>query len=180
MKGYKIKLTGVNQHRIYKLAQKNKIKLQNLEKIDYKTLFFDIKAGNLKNLIAICEKNNYNVSIVKRYGLILLFESLKQKIGIVIGAFLLIILSIFSTNFVWRVKIYGVSEKKYEEVSKILINLNIKTFSPNNKQHILSAEKEILNNVKGLSQVSVSVKGTTVIINVKQAVLKEDVLGSES
>ena len=106
-------------------------------------------------------------------------EILKQKIGLVVGSVLLIILSVFSTSFVWRVKVYGVNEQKLAEVNNVLERLNITPCSPKNQQKIKFAENEILKNVKGLSHVSISLKGTTVIINIKQAVLKEDVLGSE-
>lgn len=178
--GARIKLCGVNQNRIYKLALKNQIELKNIEKFDYKTLFFDVKAHNLQKLIAICKKNNYNASIVKRYGFLLLFEILKQKLGLLVGAFILVCLSVFSTSFVWRVKIYGASENKLKEVKTVLNNLNIVSFSPKNKQKILNAKYEILNNVKGISLVSVNIKGTTVIVNIKEAILKEDVLGSDN
>ena len=175
--GARLKISGVNQHKIYKLALKNNINLQNIEKFDYKTLFFDVSATKIKNIIAICEKNNYNVSIVKRYGFLLAFEILKQKIGLFIGGFLLIVLSIFSTNFVWQVKVYGVSEKNQKHINNVLENLNIKTFAPKNKHKIKLLETEILKSVKGVSQVSVIIKGTTVIVNIKEAILKEDVLG---
>lgn len=177
--GARLCLSGVNQNRIYKLAQKNGIILKNVEKIDYKTLFFDVCASKIKNMIAICEKNNYNVSIVKRFGLLLIFEVLKQKLGLVIGSLVLVLLSIFSTNFIWRVKIYGVDSTKLNEVELVLNNLNVTPFSFKNDEKIMSAQQEILKEVKGISQVSIMVKGTTILINIKPAVLKEDVLGSE-
>ncbi len=175
--GARLKINGVNQNRIYKLALKNNIDLQNIERKDYKTLFFDVNIGKIKNIIAICEKNNYNVSIVKRYGLLLLFEIVKQKIGLIIGCFILVVLSVFSTNFVWKIKVYGANKEQEQQVLNLLRRNNITTFAIKNKQKILSLNNEILNKVKGLSQVSVSIKGTTIIVNIKEAVLKEDVLG---
>lgn len=176
--GARLKLVGVNQNRIYKLAQKNGILLKNVEKLDYKTLLFDVSYNKIKNMIAICEKNNYNLTIVKRYGFLLLFTFLKQKLGIFLGCLALIALSIFSTNFIWRVKVYGAQGNSLKQVMQILNENNVKVFSLKRDNLILNVKQKILGNVKGVSQVSIMVKGTTVLINIKQSTLKEDVLGA--
>lgn len=174
-----VKLCGVNQDRIYKLALKNDIKLKNIQKIDYKTLIFDIESSKFKNMIAICEKNNYNVSVIKQSGFLHLKQVFLNKIGIFIALVCVIVLSVFSQSFLWNIKIYGVNDAQKQEIQNVLSNFGVLVGAKKNSVNKENLVQELLK-INGISMASVTLKGTTLIVNVKQATLKENVLERNS
>ena len=170
-----VKLLGVNQDRIYKLALKNEIKLKNIQKIDYKTLIFDVETSKFKNLIAICEKNNYNISILKTSGFLHFKQVFFNKIGVFVALFCVVIISLMSQSVLWNIKIYGADDNLTKQIESVLNQYSVKVGV---KKTAIDKEKLVQNllNIKGISMASVSLKGTCLIVNVKQATLKEDVL----
>ena len=98
-----------------------------------------------------------------------------NRLGLIIGAFMLIIISYFSTKFIWQIEIKGDSCYSKEELIEIFNDsgLYLGKFVPNINYDEL--HNKILINAKELSWISVNIKGTVATVEIK-AVEKDNTL----
>lgn len=163
-------LSGVNLNRIYRECEKNHIQLYNISRDDYKQIQFDISPKNKIAVRQIAKKHNYKYveDTSKGFGKIMQF--VKLRFGILLGVCLFLVLNFISGFFVWDIKIYGNQKVKTEEILSLLKTQKIQKGSIKNTQTLQTLEDEILNNFDDISLCSVMVKGTSVIINVKEKI----------
>ncbi len=164
----RVKIHGVNISKLFKLLKKNNIEMFGIERTDYKTIFFTVKASKLKKLFAILKNSCYTISVEKYYGTIKYLQFFKKRFGYVIGAVVFASILILSNFFVSDVKVYGTKTISPAEILLTLEKSGLK------KGAILSkfSTDEICaildKNFENISLVSVIKKGTQVVINIKE------------
>lgn len=155
-------LKGTNISTLINNLNKNNIKILKLKKIS--PLIFDlkIKAKHYEKLVAILNEKCYNIERQKHS-----FDWLKlsfKKTGIVFGIIVGLLLNFFATFFVWNIKLFG-DETLEKEICKVLKENGICIGTLKSNLNFLKIKQTLLKNVENLSLLSLSTRGSTLIIS---------------
>ena len=170
-----ISLKGVNLNRIYKECKKNNIELFNIDRKDYKNIEFDIRNSHKKTLKGIAKSQKFEYKENRNFGFFKLINFFKFRFGILIGALFFVVINIFSSFFIWDIKIYGNSNVTNAEILKVLKNQNISVGSVYKTTNLDSVETALTNNIDSISLCSVIKKGTSIIVNIKEKLEIDDI-----
>ena len=163
-----VSLKGVNLNRIYKECKKNNIELFNIDRKDYKNIEFDIKTNNTKTLKIIAKSQKFEYKEANNSSIFKLLNFLKFRFGILIGALFFVIVNIFSSFFVWDIKIYGNSKVTNAEILQVLKKQHICVGGVYKSSNLENIETTLTNSIESISLCSVIKKGTSIIVNIKE------------
>lgn len=157
-------VSGVNLDKLYtKLS--NKIPVHNLKRINHKVLKMKIDYEDYIHNRDLFK--NYEVEKQNLTGPKFFKSFFKKNLVFFVCIPICIMLFLFSTCFVWQIKIYGVNEDIKTDIVKILNKNNVKSgrFFVNDTEDL---EQSILNQVDKIAQLSIIKRGSTIIVNASE------------
>ena len=159
---YRVKYIGLNFIRYLNELIKYNIQIYNIDKKNSKEILFWLSAKNYKKLKSL--KLNSNIKI-EHGGLKSIVKKCTKRIGILVGVILCIFCSIITyIKIPYSIQIIG--SKNFNNEIKNLLNrfnyLTYKEYDFNNEK----IEQTILDNIDGISLVSVKLQGNVLLINV--------------
>lgn len=175
-----VKLSGVNLNRIYKECLANNIKLYNIDRQDYKNILFDVSKKDLAQIKQIAKKQNYQLFVIKQYALAKLFSFVVSRIGILIGVAIFLFTSVFSSFFVWNVKIYGNTNVTNSQILDCLKQNGINVGSFFAGKDLQKIEENLIENLDQVSLCSIIKKGTSIVVNIKEKLDTEQLISTSS
>ena len=170
-------LSGVNMNRIYRECENHQIRLYNISRDSYKQIQFDIDLKNKMAVKQIAKKQHYKYVEDNSKGFGKIKHFFKYRFGILLGCCLFLALNLISSFFVWDIKIYGNQKVKTKEILSLLKSQKIQKGSVKNTKVLNNLEDQILNSFDDISLCSVIVKGTSVIINIKEKLFVDEIDG---
>lgn len=162
-----VRVVGLNVNRLLINLQKQNICAKNFKCESVKSICFDLSFNNFKKAKLFFKQNNLKFEIIKYYGVLFLFNYFKNNLGMAIGLIVSILLFAVSNLFIWQVKIYGEETLCEKEISDVL-NVNLLSLKSNINSSEL--ENKIYERLDKVSLCSVSVKGLTLIVNIKERI----------
>ncbi|MBQ3489478.1 MAG: sporulation protein YqfD [Clostridia bacterium] len=113
-------------------------------------------------------KRRYRNESRKRLGFLALTARYRKRIGILVGFILAIALIIFSSLFVWDIRIQGADVIHEKVIAEALEErgLRLGTFIPSVDTEIM--EQSLILDIKGLSLVSINLRGTVAYVEVRE------------
>lgn len=168
-KGYVIiKVKGLTLERFLNLAATNDIYLWDIRRIDYTELEMKATIEGFRALKEIVNKVGCRVEIVEKKGLPFLLYRIKNRKALGIGFILFFIIIIFLSSIIWDIGIVGNEKVKNEDILKFLETEGIKSGIIKYKVDKDYIEYLLLNKFENFSFVSVEIKGTKLIIELKE------------
>lgn len=172
MKNFKnecrIKVEGVNIDRIYKTLMKNNIVMSDIDRPDYKVIYFNIKNREVKKTLKLIDYPSYKVNIEKFFGVSKIFDFLRKRFAILI-VFVLFFSSLFiNSKLVSNIKIYGNNNISSQEIINILNQEGVKKFALIKNINTEKCENILLSKFDQIGLISVVKLGNNIIINVKE------------
>ena len=170
----KFKIKGLNQERLLNNLSKN-VKVYNFKRQDYHTCEFETDYSKSKNVKARIVENGCEILSISHFGFWAKIKKLATSYGIIIALILAFLFYGIQYSFIWQIEVYGenvVVEKELEEF--VLKSLTSKVKSKINTKEI---EAKIKDNFQDISSVSVAIIGQTLVLNLNEAVLPEEMLG---
>lgn len=172
-----IKITGLNQEKIFNKFLDLGIDIYNLNRDSHSTASFFISPKNLNKVKIILKQNQITINNIKKFGWIKYYSTAIARLGILLGFILSIFLLIICNQFILNIRIYGNDKIKAVELVEFLNqnkigNFTAKNFIDNDKLEFL-----IMQNFDEISMVSIIKKGTSLIINIKEKVLNSETEG---
>lgn len=164
----KVRIDGLNLDKLYKIFKKKGFVISNVKRTTYKQIIFNIKSGQVKRLLATLTQPCYNITIEKYNGVSSIINFLKQRIGILIGVFLLFITVGFASNLTWNIEVYGNDTISTQQIVECLDLAGISIGKGLNLETVEYAEGYLQQNLEKASLVSVIKKGSSVIVNIKE------------
>lgn len=164
----RIKVKGVNLDTLINSIYNLGITLRNIARKEHKEICFNIQSDDFAKIKDSIFKNA-DYEIVKETG-IPNFKILLKKYAFVVVTFAVcVMLFIFSTTFIWDIKIYGIENISRQDVIAALGKNNVKIGNvylyDNDK-----LEKILLNEIKDIAQVSVDKQGNLLLINISEKI----------
>lgn len=160
----KLCIKGYNLDQLLNKIQSKHIVCYNIARLGVDQLEISVKLRDYKQIKNFL--NNYQYSI-KYLGLSNLKGWIFKNIVIIAMLPIMVGLAIFSTRFVWDVRIYGVNNEMQMEIEEILKDYNI-AIGKNIPKSNAEIEKLLLTKLPNVAQVSCIRRGTTIIINVSE------------
>lgn len=163
-------ISGYNIDNLLKILYQKRVKLFNVSRSGNKDLTFEAMDRDDKKIrryisnFKIQEKTNLNIRLKSFF---------KTNVCVIIAVFIGIIFSIYASNYIWQIKIYGANNLDKTSILKVLKAEDVAVGKLNRKSrdeisHIL------LNAYDRIAQASVIKKGTAIIINISEKLVYEE------
>ena len=163
-----VKCSGLNLIKLINKCSENELCLNNLSRIDAKTITFSLSDKDLKKLKYLDFKD-YTIEVTHNGGIKRFLNTIYFRMGLLIGIVLSVMILFFINNRLFNVQIMGLENVNEEEVNLSLYDFGVKRFE------LMDFNKTELENYLSqkfnFSFVSVITKGNSLIINVKEELL---------
>ena len=172
LKGYVIiKIEGLTLERFLNLAANKDIYLWDIKRIDSTVLEIKTNIEGFRALREIVKKLGHHVEIVDKIGLPFLFHKFKNRKMLGVGILIFLILVALLSSILWDVEIYGNEIVASKDIMEILEKEDVKLGMIKYKIDQDYIEGLLLNEFEIFSFVSLKIKGTKLLIEVKEQLL---------
>ena len=169
LKGYVIiKVEGLTLERFLNLAATNDIYLWDINRIDYTILEMKATIEGFRALKEIVNKVGCRVEIAEKKGLPFIIYKLRYRKMLGVGFILFFAIIILLSSIIWDIEINGNEKVKDEDILLLLEEEKIKNGIIKYKIDKDYIERLLLNEFDVLSFASVEIKGTKLIIELKE------------
>ncbi|NLX61380.1 MAG: sporulation protein YqfD [Tissierellia bacterium] len=169
LKGYVIiKVKGLTLERFLNLAATNDIYLWDIKRVDYTELEMKATIEGFRALKEIVNKVGCRVEVVEKRGLPFLLYKIKHRKALGVGFILFFVIIITLSSIIWDIKVVGNEKVKTEDIIKFLEIEGIKSGIIKYKIDKDYIKHLLLNKFETFSFVSVEIKGTRLIIDIKE------------
>ncbi|HLR33787.1 MAG TPA: sporulation protein YqfD [Tissierellales bacterium] len=180
-KGYVIiKVEGLTLEKFLNLAANSNIYIWDIKRMDYTLLEMKVSIKGFRELKKIANKGACRVYIKEKIGFPFFMNKLKKRKMLGFGFIIFLGLIFFLTSFIWEIEVSGNEITSNEDILELLENIDVKcgTMKYNvNKDQIKDI---ILDEIDALSFVNVEVKGTKLIIEIKEQDLPPKAIGKDT
>lgn len=169
LKGYVIiKVEGLTLERFLNLAATRDIYLWDINRIGHTILEMKVTIEGFRALKEIVKRVGCRVEIIDKRGLPFIIYRLKHRKMLAFGFLLFLGIIIFLSSLIWNIEIIGNERVKTEDIMKILEKEDIKNGIIKYKIDKDYTKHLLLNEFDTFSFLSVEIKGTKLIIEVKE------------
>ena len=167
----KICVKGLNQERFLNEIIK-KFKIYNLNRDKYNVITFEVSLKDKKHIIENLKERNIEIVSIFDFGFKKNIFNLLTCYGLLIGLVLSIIFYIFQYSFIWSIDVKGCDNISKQEIIDFSYN-NLPSRYKGNID-ISSLETKLKKEFKQISSISISIVGQTLIINLNEAFLPNE------
>ncbi len=169
LRGYVIiKVEGLTLERFLNLAATRDIYLWDIKRIGYTLLEMKVSIEGFKALKEVVKKAGCKVEIIDKNGFPFLLHRLKHRKMLGFGFFVFLAIIIFLFSLIWDIEVIGNEMIKGEEIIQALEKENIKKGIIKYRIDKDYTKDFLLDKFEHLSFVSVEIKGTRLIVEVKE------------
>lgn len=168
-KGYVIiKVEGLTLERFLNLAATKDIYLWDINRVGYTTLEMKATIQGFKALKEIVKRVGCRVEIVDKRGLPFILYRLKHRKMLAFGFLIFLGVIIFLSSLIWNIEVIGNEKVRTEDILKVLEKEEIKNGIIKYKIDKDYTKHLLLNEFDTFSFLSIEIKGTKLIIEVKE------------
>ena len=170
----KLKVKGLNQERALNEISKN-VKVYNYRRQEQNLSEFEVDFKHAKSVKVHLENMGFEVLMVAHRGLFYSTKNLLKSYGIIAGLIIVLAFYLLQYNFVLKVEVWGAENGQIETI-KDFVEENL----PSHFKSKISTEDlelDIRNNFDFVSSISVAIIGQSLVINLNQAVLPDEMEG---
>lgn len=170
----RFKIKGLNQERVLNKLTSS-VNIYNFKRTSHDLCEFEVdysKERIVKSRLLDC-----NVEIVEshRFGWISKIKQLFSSYGIIIALCLSFMFYCLQYSFIWKIEVYGEEKLQEKEVELFVVkNLTSRLKSQIDTKGL---EKKIKNNFDEVSSISVAIVGQSLVLNINEALLPEEMQG---
>lgn len=171
----KVEITGLNIDRLLNGLINSGIVLYDVTRVSHRVVTVCVTDKMLKKLFVYLKPLWYNVVVLSRWSFLHSLKTLvTQRLGLIVGFAVALIAVITFNMFVWDIKISGNELIANDTVIQRLEDLGVK------KGCLISQidKKELAQNLNTqlseASLISIEIKGVTLIVNIKERIIKPD------
>lgn len=125
-------IIGNSPERFINIVTKNRISIWNTERVDGK-MFACMFAKDYKDIRFFAKKSRVRLKIKSRHGLPFFIKSHKDRVGILVGVAVFVLVVYLMSCFVWTIDVVGLETISYTKVMQTLKDngLYVGAFKPN-------------------------------------------------
>ena len=173
-----IRIEGLTLEKFINLSIAKGLYLWDIQRIDYTTLEAKIGIKGFKSLKDIVRRVGCRTHIIEKRGYPFLAHKFKYRKMFGLGFILSIGLIFFATSYVWKIDVEGNERVKDEAIVIALERMEVKTWIPKRRIDTLEIKQHLLANLDSLAYAGAEVKGTKLIITVKERDVIPEIISS--
>jgi len=159
--------SGLYPERIINICYKNGLTIWGIKKKNEK-LYFNILAKDFKRLRGLRNKCGVSLKIKYKIGLCFTAKKHKNRIGVLVGAVVLIVCLNILSSFVWNINVVGNSKVETKEILDAAKEVGIYEGMLKSKINSPQMRNDMLYKFNKLSWVSFNLEGSLLTINVSE------------
>ncbi|MBO4936859.1 MAG: sporulation protein YqfD [Clostridia bacterium] len=166
MSGIRLRITGLNFQHFFARARRENVGILSTKRIDTKTLEITLALADYPRIKDYLYKF-FKVETIGYTGRRAIKPLIVKNIGLVIGIFIAILGALLSTQFVWRIEVYGLEATSRTTIITALDAHNVREGHSFNAD-ITSLENSLLQQLDTIADISITKRGTTIIVSVSE------------
>jgi len=164
---------GLNQEKVLNKISKE-IFLFDINRISKEKTIFSCAYSDRKKVEKCLKSNNFNIVFIKNEGFFYIFSKFLTNYGLIFAILIFFIFYFTQSNLILQYDISGESVLQEKEVVSFLKE----NLSRNKKEiDLQEAENALRTNFDEISFVSCIIKGQTLIVNIKEKLLPNEIYG---
>lgn len=180
-KGYVIiKVEGLSLEKFINLCISKDIYLWHITRVDYTTLEAKVSIDGFRHLKEVAKVVGCRLSIKEKKGLPFIIHKFKYRKMLFLGVIISTGLIFFLNSFIWSIDIRGNENVKDEVVIKSLKSLNISQGTKKKDIKMDDIKSKVIVDISELSYISVHIKGTKLIVDIKEREEQSQIVENES
>ena len=166
-------IKGLNQEKMLNKISKE-TPVFELERLSKKESTFCVEYSKTKDVKSKLLADGFEIVSQRQSGVVPMLACAAKKYGVVVAVFLSFFLFLFQYQYVWQYDVIGTSFlSKNEVVSFVKDNFSNKK----NQIETKEIENALSHNFEEISFVSCIIRGQTLVLNIKEKLLPEEIFG---
>lgn len=132
-----------------------------------------------KDIKKIARKTNAKTKIINKKGIPFLIRKYRNRIGLLIGFFISIIIINIMSSFVWVVEINGNNKLNENTINKYVAECGIYQGASTKNIDVSLTEHNIMSKFKDISWISININGSVVRISINERITPPDIKEEE-
>ncbi|EOD01880.1 sporulation protein YqfD [Caldisalinibacter kiritimatiensis] len=163
-----IRIEGLTLERFINLAIAKGIYLWDIVSYDYTTLEAKVGINGFKELRDVVRRVGCRVTIKKKKGFPFTVQKMKYRKMLAFGFVIALGIILFLTSFIWSIEVKGNESIKKEYILSYLDGMDIRPWISKKDINTIAIKKQILYDIDNLSYAHAEIKGTKLIIEIKE------------
>ena len=171
-----IKVEGYYIERFINICKSKNIFFWNMKREKASILYANVGIQEFKRIKSIAKKVSCHVQIERKRGLPFIFNKYKKRKIFFILLFLVFLLLMICSNFIWNIEITGLEKIPYEEMYTELETNGLQVGKPKGKVDTKQIINEIRLKRNDIAWIGISINGTNAKVEVVEATEKPDIV----
>ena len=161
-------VTGYMPERFINICSRRNIFLWDVKFTEKNVLYANIDIKDFKRVRGAVYKSKSNLRVKAKRGLPFFLHKYKKRQALVLGIIFFAALIFYMSSIVWDVRIIGVNNTNIADVQKILKEDGVVQWTFTRSLDTDKTKFDLVQNLGTLSWANVSIKGSTVIVEVRE------------
>ena len=170
----RLTVKGLNQERALNELSKE-VKIYQYSRQEQDLCQFEVEPRHARHTKKLLESQGLEVLSLSHHGILSKIKKLLYRYGVIAGIVIVLLFYCLQYSFVWRVEVWGSSADNREQVQAFVKENMTSNFK--SKIDLENLEILIRNNFDYVSSVSAAIVGQSLIVNLNEAVLPEEMEG---
>lgn len=163
-----LELSGLNLERLLRAAGEGGVQLQNVRRVDERTMRVTVPATQKKKLAALCERYGWQMTEIRAGWPLRLARGMKRRWTLGIAMLLSVFLVYVSSEMIWRVEVDGAGEN-VAEVRRCLEAENARVGRLKKRVSTDQLAAALSLAAPGLAHAAARYEGSTLVIDCQRA-----------
>lgn len=171
---YVLNIKGLNVERFVAALNNQNIDIKDIRRSSFNNFCLKVNIISYKKLLSLASKMCYTVAVTRVTGVWSVCWYFKHHIAVLIALTACSVSLIAYNMFVFQIQIYGLSTLTQSEVLTFLKQQNITSGTLKNSVNAAQLQTELTNNFSEISLCSVSIYGSSLVVNIKEKLNVEE------
>ncbi len=175
----RIKLCGAGAERLFKLAKRRNIAIWSAVRCGG-SLVLIVSSHQANEVCRLAESIGVCVQECRHSGVPAIFRIYRGRVGFFVGAGMVLVLPFILSQFVLNISVEGNRTVDSIDIVRTLEEMGLKKFTLASSHDTRSMERKLLIKLKQLSFASVTVRGATVEVKVREGLPEGEILDTDT
>ena len=175
-----IRVEGLTLEKFINLAIARGIFLWDIVRLDYTTIEAKVGIKGFKKLKEVVRRVGCRTSIIHKKGYPFFIHKFKYRKMLGFGFVIACGLVIFLTSFIWSIDVVGNEKISTESILNYLEGIGVEVGTAKRKIDVHEVKKEMLTNINNLNFARIEIKGTKLLVELKESDPKIDIIDKDT